>query len=154
MLVHKKPELFSDDLIRKAKTMWTNTAPKQEIRSERVQGASRISSDLIIQGNVESTGVIIVDGQVRGDIKGETVSIDENGLVEGLINGKIVAVGGVLNGDVECSLLTVTETGRINGSINYERLDVDAGAKISGVLVCTTKGVKDLSQVNENAHKD
>jgi cytoskeletal protein CcmA (bactofilin family) len=153
-LYNGQPNSVNHGLIRKEKAMWTNAAPKQETRPERVQGASRISSDLIIQGNVESTGVIIVDGQVRGDIKGETVSIDENGLVEGLISGKIVAVGGVLKGDVECSLLTVTETGQINGSINYERLDVDAGAKISGVLVCTVKGVKDLIQVSDNAHKD
>jgi cytoskeletal protein CcmA (bactofilin family) len=119
--------------------MWTNGSPQQPTKSERVQNASRISSDLIIEGNVESTGVIIVDGQLYGDIKGETVSIDENGSVEGAIRAKVVAIGGFLKGDVECSILTVTATGRVSGSINYEQIDVDTGARISGVFICNSK---------------
>ena len=117
--------------------MWTNNAQQQPTKPERVQNASRISSDLIIEGSVVSTGVIIVDGQLLGDVRGETISVDENGLVEGPVTAKVIAVGGVLKGDVECSMFTVTGSGRVTGSIKYEKLDVDAGAKISGILICS-----------------
>ena len=117
--------------------MWPNNAQQQPTKSERVQNASRISSDLIIEGSVVSAGVIIVDGQLFGDVRGETISVDENGLVEGPVTAKVVAVGGVLKGDVECSMFTVTGSGRVTGSVKYETLDVDAGAKVSGVLICS-----------------
>ena len=103
--------------------------------------ATYISSDLEIEGDLESAGTVVICGSLHGVIKAHTVSVDRGGTLEGTVRAKVVVVGGLIEGQVACSDLRVSEFGEVVGDIEYSHLEVVAGGKLVGPLsVVATSG--------------
>ena len=93
-------------------------------RRKPAQSGNRILCDTALVGDINTNGVIYIDGEVHGHITGlkedSVVYIERNGRIYGDVTAPIVFVEGCVYGVVESSIsVTVTETGKILGCLYH-----------------------------------
>ncbi len=94
-----------------------------------------------IQGDVEFSGGLHIDGQVAGSVRvapGGTasVSVSEHGLIEGSIEAPHVVLNGTVNGDIMASERVVLGAkARVRGNVSYGVIEMALGAEITGRLI-------------------
>lgn len=93
---------------------------------------SILSKNFHMKGDIKSSGVLEIEGQSKGTIKGNLVIIREDGLVEGKINSESVSIHGSFNGDIKAKNINIFKKAKIIGNIEYESLSVEDGAYIDG----------------------
>ncbi len=110
--------------------MFKNT-PFEGTKSEET---TIISKGVKIEGKIASSGNIKVDGEVKGDILSQnSVSVGENGQVNGQINADVIEIGGMVSGTVKAKEKVVLgPKGNLNGDIFTKILVVEEGAKFDG----------------------
>jgi cytoskeletal protein CcmA (bactofilin family) len=93
-----------------------------------------ISNGVKIEGKITSSGNIRVDGEVQGDIISQSsVSVGENGKVNGQINAEAITIGGKVSGTVRAKeKLILDAKADLNGDIFTKILVVESGAKFEG----------------------
>ena len=110
---------------------------------------SIISADLTIEGNLVSHGDLQIDGTVQGDIWTRTLTLGEDGRIEGAIEAETVRLCGEVQGQVKAATVMVTKTAKVQGDILHDSLAIEAGAFIDGHCrrdVVATAGVPLLDQ--------
>lgn len=101
---------------------------------------SLIADGTLIEGNVQFTDGLRVDGSVIGDIrsneeKNSILVISETACVTGEIHADHVIINGTVKGPVYArSLLELQPRTRIDGDVHYTALEMHQGAIISGQL--------------------
>jgi len=94
---------------------------------------SVVSSDMHVIGNIISPeGVLDIDGQVHGNVRAHTISLRENGKVNGDVVAEQVYIYGTVEGLVKARQVTLYATARVTGSIMHETLSVEDGAFVDG----------------------
>ena len=94
-----------------------------------------------IQGDVEFSGGLHVDGQVTGNVRvapgGEaSVSVSEHGVIEGSVEAAQVVLNGTVNGDIVASERVVLGAkARVRGNVSYGVIEMALGAEITGRLI-------------------
>jgi cytoskeletal protein CcmA (bactofilin family) len=94
-----------------------------------------------IQGNVEFSGGLHIDGQVSGNVRvvpGGTasVSVSEHGVIEGSVEAPHVVLNGTVNGDIVASERVVLGAkARVRGNVSYGVIEMALGAEITGRLI-------------------
>ena len=94
-----------------------------------------------IQGDVEFSGGLHIDGQVAGNVRvvpGGTasVSVSEHGVIEGSVEAPHVVLNGTVNGDIVASERVVLGAkARVRGSVSYGVIEMALGAEITGRLI-------------------
>ena len=93
-----------------------------------------ISNGVKIEGKVSSSGNIRVDGEIQGDITSQSsVTVGENGKVNGQINAENITVGGLVTGIVKAKEKLLLESkANLNGDLFTKILVVESGAKFDG----------------------
>ena len=94
-----------------------------------------------IQGDVEFSGGLHIDGQVSGNVRvvpGGTasVSVSEHGVIEGSVEAPHVVLNGTVNGDIVASERVVLGAkARVRGNVSYGVIEMALGAEITGRLI-------------------
>ena len=94
-----------------------------------------------IQGDVEFSGGLHIDGQVAGNVRvvpGGTasVSVSEHGVIEGSVEAPHVVLNGTVNGDIVASERVVLGAkARVRGNVSYGVIEMALGAEITGRLI-------------------
>lgn len=97
--------------------------------------ASRIDGDLAFAGGLH------LDGRVTGNVRGEgdaaaTLSVSEQGHVEGSVTVPNVVLNGTVNGDIHAATRVVLgPKAKVEGSVHYGQIEMALGAEIRGKLV-------------------
>jgi len=94
--------------------------------------ASSISTDLIIQGNMKTTGDINVEGQVEGDIRAHLLTIGEGATIKGEVIADDVVINGRIIGRVRGLKVRLTATARVEGDIIHKTIAIESGAHFEG----------------------
>ena len=109
---------------------------RPEIRTNNSGEAtlSIIASGMRIVGDVESAGVIKVDGHIDGSVSGaRQVLVARGGTIHGNITADEIVIGGLVAGAVVATeRLELQETAVVNGDIETTSIVVLEGAKING----------------------
>ena len=95
---------------------------------------SIISSDVVVKGNVSTSGEIQLDGTIEGDVKSKNLTIGENGTVKGKVTADDVIVKGSVNGSIVGRNVRLERSAKLNGDICHQTLSIEAGAYIEGNL--------------------
>lgn len=95
---------------------------------------SIISSDVVIKGNVTTSGEIQLDGTIEGDVKSNSLTIGENGTVKGKVTANDVIVKGSVNGSINGRNIRLEKTAKISGDLCHQTLSIESGAYIEGNL--------------------
>ncbi len=116
----------------------TYPAAKQEVAPAR-EGAAKIkppvstlSTDLHVKGNIKTTGDILVEGQVEGDIRAHLLTLGESATVKGEVIADDVVVNGRVIGRVRGLKVRLTSTARVEGDIVHKTIAIESGAHFEG----------------------
>ena len=107
--------------------------------ADKSKSISIIDRGLRINGTVSSTGRLIIKGNVKGTLEGETVIISQEGVVQADTKVKSITVGGTFKGEIRASQeLIILSTGNCSGKIVCKDLIVEAGGMLNAEITCTT----------------
>lgn len=95
---------------------------------------SSLSADLVIKGNLKSTGDILVEGTVEGDVRAHTMTVGEGATVKGEITADDVVVNGRVIGRVRGLKVRLTATARVEGDIIHKTIAIESGAHFEGTV--------------------
>ena len=112
-------------------------------RKERKNSAIKtlVGSNTEVNGDVEFSGGLHVDGYIRGNVIAEDethslLSISENGCVEGSVSVPYVILNGTVRGDLRArEKVELGVTARVIGDVHYKLIEMAVGAEINGKLV-------------------
>ena len=104
--------------------------PRAEIAIKAVP--SIISADLSIEGNLNSTGEIQVDGVVNGDIRCKALIVGVKGSVIGEVVAQTVRMHGAVKGMIRAKSVFLASTARMSGDVEHESLAIEPGAYMEG----------------------
>lgn len=102
------------------------TAPKAK------PPASILSADLLVTGNMKTTGDIQIEGQVDGDIRAHLLTVGEGATVKGEVVADDVVVNGRVIGRVRGLKVRLTSTARVEGDIIHKTIAIESGAHFEG----------------------
>ena len=109
------------------------TVKDEETMNKPINSApSIISSDVVIKGNVSTSGEIQLDGTIEGDVKSKAMTIGENGTVKGKVNVDEVIIRGTVKGSIKGRNIRLEKTGKVTGDICHQTLSIEAGAFMEG----------------------
>ena len=91
---------------------------------------SIISADLTITGDLHSDGGIIIEGQVKGDIVGDTVKIVSGATVLGDVRARDLIIDGGVTGTVLTGTVKIGPQAVFEGELQYDHLEVAKGAQL------------------------
>lgn len=104
---------------------------------------NKIINGTVFKGDITSNGDFRIDGALKGSIqsKGKIV-IGPTGSIEGEIRCKNAEIFGKVNAKVFVEeLLSLRTSAELNGDIVYNKIAIEAGAKLIGTLT-----IKDQQQ--------
>jgi len=93
---------------------------------------SILSSDLMIKGNLKTTGDLQIEGMVDGDIRAHLLTVGEGATVKGEIVADDVVVNGRIIGRVRGLKVRLTSTARVEGDIIHKTIAIESGAHFEG----------------------
>ena len=93
---------------------------------------SIISSDVVMQGNINAGGEVQFDGTLEGDIRASTLIVGEQAAVKGEIVCERVTVRGKVEGGIRAKQVSLAATAHIFGDIIHSALAVENGAHFEG----------------------
>ena len=107
-------------------TDFSPTAPKAK------PPASILSADLVIKGNLKTTGDIQIEGTVEGDIRAHLLTVGEGATVKGEVMADDVVVNGKVVGRVRGLKVRLTSTAKVEGDIIPKTIAIESGAHFEG----------------------
>jgi cytoskeletal protein CcmA (bactofilin family) len=94
-----------------------------------------------INGDVEFTGGLHLDGYINGNVKGDSnestfLSVSQQGSIEGSVIAPNVILNGIVKGDIDASSrIELGSTARVMGNVHYTVIETAVGAQINGKLI-------------------
>jgi cytoskeletal protein CcmA (bactofilin family) len=101
-------------------------------RGTRSSAPSIISSDLLVNGTLVSSGDIQIDGRVEGDVHSAGLVIGDKAFIHGEILADDVIVRGKVEGSIRARKVLLAATCHVEGNILHEAFAVEAGAFFEG----------------------
>ena len=111
------------------------SAPAPDFKSAAPKAkpaASVLSSDLLVTGNLKTSGDIQIEGQVDGDIRAHLLTVGEGATVKGEVIADDVVVNGRVIGRVRGLKVRLTSTARVEGDIIHKTIAIESGAHFEG----------------------
>ena len=108
------------------------SAPPPSTTPKAKPPASVLSPDLVVKGNMKSTGDIVVEGTIEGDIRAHMLTVGESATVKGEVVADDVVVNGRIIGRLRGLKVRLTATARVEGDIVHKTIAIESGAHFEG----------------------
>lgn len=109
------------------------TAETQRKSSRPNSGVpSILASDLIITGEIVTDGDVQVEGRLDGNITATSLTIGEQGAVNGNIKAESVLIRGKVSGKINAASVDLAETANVQADIVQDHLIIANGAFFDG----------------------
>ena len=102
---------------------------------------SLIGKSVRVNGDIEFTGGLHVEGYVGGNVRATSgssaaVSVSEHGHIDGSVESPQVVLNGRVNGDIiAVERVVLGAKARVEGDIYYGAIEMALGAEINGKLI-------------------
>ncbi|HET8622781.1 MAG TPA: polymer-forming cytoskeletal protein [Gemmatimonadales bacterium] len=95
---------------------------------------SIIAKDMAIVGDIETEGVVRIEGRIRGTVRaGSQVLVGQGALLEGDLHTREAVVGGEVVGSIHAlERVELQATASVTGNIHTPRIAVMEGGRVSG----------------------
>lgn len=109
-----------------------------------VQIDTLIGANTRIQGDLEFSGGLHLDGAVQGNVTAEKnsdsrLSISDSGKVNGSVHVGTVVLHGLVQGDIVApTRVELGSTAKVDGNVYYGLIEMAMGAQINGKLIHRT----------------
>ncbi|TAN77929.1 MAG: polymer-forming cytoskeletal protein [Gallionella sp.] len=110
---------------------------------------SLIGAGTTIEGDLNFSGGMRIDGQVNGNIiaaqgKPSTLVLSEHARVNGKVNATHLVINGTISGPVSAGeYLELQSKAKVTGDVHYKTLEIQLGATVEGRLIHTSVAVQD-----------
>jgi cytoskeletal protein CcmA (bactofilin family) len=110
---------------------------------------SLIGAGTTIEGNLNFSGGLRIDGQVNGSVvaaqgKPSTLVLSEHARVNGEVNVTHLVINGSISGPVFASeYMELQSKARVNGDVHYATLEIQLGAIVDGRLIHSNAASQD-----------
>jgi cytoskeletal protein CcmA (bactofilin family) len=99
-----------------------------------------ITGKTTITGDIQFSGVLFLDGTIKGNVKSDDdkalLTVGPNGLIEGEVHVPNVVIQGKVSGDVYARAhASLAASAHIEGSVYYHLIEMMMGAEVNGRLV-------------------
>ena len=101
--------------------------------------ASYISSDMKIDGHIESTGSVLISGKVTGNVKTNSLTLETSGVISGNVKAEDTELMGTQKGNISSKRLAILDGATLRGNITCEELIVEHGSNITGKIIALKK---------------
>lgn len=123
----------------KSKTISENASGFDEVPRgallETQQKPTIISEGCRIDGTLQSSDVMYVEGEVLGNLESVSLTIGQKGRVSGDIKCTSLSILGRFDGRAECDELSLGSNAVVNATLRYKRLKAALGATIQGEMI-------------------
>ena len=115
-------------------TTTSTKAPSAASAPRMVTGGapSILGRDIVITGDIKTDGDVQIDGRLDGNITAGTVTIGEQGAVNGKIIAQNVNIRGKVSGKVEANTVELSETANVQADLIQDQLMIANGAFFDG----------------------
>lgn len=127
------------------------TKEEKKAADEITNSSNVIGKGTVLEGNIETSGNIRIEGKIIGNIKSKSkIALGSSSLIDGNVAAQNADIEGTVKGKVEISdLLVLKATGSVQGDISTGKLVVEPGAVFNGTCKMGA-AVKDIKSA-ENA---
>jgi cytoskeletal protein CcmA (bactofilin family) len=114
---------------------------KRRDNDGEAQVETLIGKSASVQGDVEFSGGLHIDGRVTGSVRATAgapaaLSVSEHGVIEGSVAATSVVLNGRVHGDIYVvGRVILGAKARVQGNVHYSVIEMALGAEISGRLV-------------------
>ncbi len=112
------------------------SSPEQPVRKApnkpSMSAPSILGRDLVITGDIKTDGDVQIDGRHEGNVSAATLTVGEQGAINGKITAKAVYVRGKVTGMIEASLVELADTANVQADIIQDQLTIANGAFFDG----------------------
>lgn len=95
---------------------------------------SVLANDLVVEGDVTSSGPVDVHGGVVGSLRAPDVVVAGSGRVEGSVVTHELSVLGAVSGTISARNVRLAPSAVVHADISHERIAIEAGAELEGQL--------------------
>ena len=109
--------------------------------SKKAEIDTLIGAKTRINGDVEFVGGLHLDGYINGNVKSEvgsgtTLSVSEQGCIEGSVIVTNIVLNGIVKGDIDATgRVELGPKSRVLGNVQYTVIETAVGAQINGKLI-------------------
>lgn len=93
-----------------------------------------LNEDVVIEGNVSSTGNLDFGGTIIGDLSANQLNLLQTACVRGNIRAERLTVAGQFFGTATASALIIASTARVEADLTCRDLSIEAGARCHGKI--------------------
>ena len=127
---------------------------KNLMKDNELEGSvSVISDEITITGTVTSSGNLIINGNVDGEINCESLDIGPTGVVTGTVKAGQCNLAGKLEGKLSARTVNILSTGDLNGRLSYGKLEIETGANIA-LKLRKTKQLSDIPNESQDTSEE
>jgi cytoskeletal protein CcmA (bactofilin family) len=115
----------------------TPNPPKAHETTRRGENPSLsiIASGTTLVGDVDTAGVIKIEGRVQGTVKAAQILLAKGGMIEGNLITQEAVLGGEVTGTVQAEeRVEVQATALVNGDIVTRRIAIAEGGQVNGIV--------------------
>lgn len=109
----------------------TGDAPVGQVTKGKAP-ASVLAADLSITGNMKTTGDVIIEGTVDGDIRAHLLTVGETATIRGEVVADDVVINGRVIGRVRGLKVRLTSSAQVEGDIIHKTIAIESGAHFEG----------------------
>lgn len=103
---------------------------------------SVLAHDLVVEGDVTSSGPVDVQGTIIGSVRASDVLIAGSGRVEGSVVAHELSTLGAVSGRISARNVHLAPSAIVHADISHERIAVEAGAELEGRLQSRAEGLQ------------
>lgn len=131
--------------------MATKIMFKKEEKENFKDAETIIGPSVIVKGNFNSSGNIVVEGVLHGGVNtAGNVFVGDHANVTADIEAKSARIGGEVKGNFKIeNHLEITSSAKITGDLECASLAVEAGAILNGKITMT-KGLSSEKKIEKN----
>lgn len=111
---------------------------------------SILGSDLVITGEINTDGDVQIEGRLDGNVKALTLTVGEQGTVNGNIKAETVHVLGKVTGKIEAGSVVLAESANVLADILQDHISIANGAFFDGTCTRKTKPAGTASVVPQS----
>lgn len=111
-----------------------NMTPQTSKDGPPTHGTTVIHSGMRIEGKLITSGDVLIEGTVSGEVKGHLVTIAKGAKVLGKIVADEVVVDGTIEGTVTCMKLRINTDAAAKGEFTQSILSVAPGGMFEGTI--------------------
>jgi cytoskeletal protein CcmA (bactofilin family) len=119
----------------------------------RAFGHSIVEDGLLMKGDLETEGDILVKGKVFGNIKCKVLIIDTGALVEGGVEAEEVIIRGNSKGTIKANRVALEKSASVESDICHKIFSAEEGARIKGGLRFQDDPLGVVSEPTSKAHR-